>query len=445
MNTIHHNKIKKYLSCFDIESIAICSRFKIRNSGKISALNFLTSFFTLILGKCYSQRQWAIALSFISNESIAFQSIAKRLNYRTLNFVKSVIAAAIIKNSNLKSCLHQMEGLSTFNRILVEDSTCVKLPSALFHEFPGPSNQNGKDIAMARIQLCVDIKNGDYVNYGLASYRDNDGSYAAKILDYLKPNDLVLRDLAYSSNNIFNQIEEKSAFYIARLKINSVMYTTDNEELISLDEVLRQVERNGLSYFESNYILGRQNKLQCRVICIKLTQAQILKRIRQIKKNGNRNRKPSKKTSYLQTWNILITNIERKDFSGQKIYELYSLRWHIELIFKTWKSYIKLDSIFKSCQGPNRITPEILLYLCLAFIVVIVNPQFKKCQKLIYSKYDKFLSFMKFIKSLMSNQLPLTDNPSSFALEQIYRTCCYDKRKDRVNTYGKILYIFKLG
>jgi len=445
MNTIHHNKIKKHLSCFDIDTLALSSRFKIRCSGKITALNFLTSFFTLILGKCYSQRQWAIALSSISKKSICFQSISKRLNYRTLNFVKSVISAAIIKNASIKSCLHQIEGLSLFNRILVEDSTCVKLPSALFHEFPGPSNKSGKNVAMARIQLCVDIKNGDYVNYGLASYRDNDGSYAANILDYIKPNDLILRDLAYSSNNIFNQIEEKFAFYIARLKINSVIYSADNEELVDLGEVLRLVEKNGLSYFESNYILGKESKLECRVICIKLTQSQIQKRLRQIKKNGNRNRKPSKRTTYLQTWNILITNIKKEEFSGQKIYELYSLRWHIELIFKTWKSYIKLDSIFKSCQGPNRITPEILLYLCLAFIVVIVNPQFKKCQNLIYSRYDKFLSSMKFIKSIMNNHLLLTDNPSSFALDQIYRTCCYDKRKDRVNTYEKILYIFKLG
>lgn len=45
MNKVHECKIKKLLASFDLEELAISSRFKIRSSGKITAINFLTSFF----------------------------------------------------------------------------------------------------------------------------------------------------------------------------------------------------------------------------------------------------------------------------------------------------------------------------------------------------------------------------------------------------------------
>lgn len=440
MNTIHHCKIKDILSSFDIESLARLTRFKIRNSGKITALNFLTSFFNLILAKCYSQRQWAINLSCLSNQVVSFQAIAKRLNSRTLDLVKAVIQEAIHNNAALKSCIVQLNCLSKFNRLLVEDSTCVKLPPSLFPAFPGSANSSGRNVSVAKIQLCVDLKNGDYLNYGLSSYRQNDGLFAPNILTFLQPLDLVIRDLGYSANLIFNQIAELGAFYIARLKIKAKVYSIDNGQLIDLAKVLKKVEAKGLSYFESNYIIGGTNKLQCRIICLKLTPDQIENRKIQLRKNGNRSRKQSKRTDYLQTWNLLITNIQNEECDGQQIYQLYSLRWHIELIFKTWKSYFNLTEILRSCQGPNKIKPEILLCLYLCFIVTIVNPQFKQYQKLIYTKYKRLLSPMKFIKAILNNQVELAQKVTPFGLNLIRKNCCYDRRKDRINIYEKIIY-----
>lgn len=342
MNSIQYNEFRNILSTFEIESLAISSRFKVRNAGKISAQDFLISFFCLMAGKCYSLRQWSITLSNIINKTISFQAIAKRLNRKSLIFVKSLIGLGMARNTSLKSCINNLGGLAFFNRVLIEDSTCIKLPSALFSEFPGSRNQFDKNVSVARIQLCVDIKNGDYVNFGVNSYRDNDHSYASNIIALLKPNDLVLRDLGYASYDSFMKISEEKAYYIARLKPMSMVFSASSTDPIELDKVLKKVERKGLSFFESNYLIGH-NKLNCRIICTKLSQSQIQKRLNQRKKGKGRNTKLSKKIKYLLGWNLLITNIKKEDFSGQNIFKLYSLRWHIELIFKTWKSYLNLD------------------------------------------------------------------------------------------------------
>ena len=439
MNNIQYNEFKNILATYEIESLAISSRFKIRNTGKISAQDFLISFFCLMAGKCFSLRQWSITLSNIINQTLSFQAIAKRLNSRSLNFVKSLICLGMARSTSLRSCTNNLGGLVFFNRVLIEDSTCIKLPSALFSEFPGSRNQFDKNISVARIQLCVDIKNGDYVNYGVNSYRDNDHSYASNIITLLKPNDLVIRDLGYSSYDTFKKISEKKAYYIARLQPNSTIYSASKNDLIDLVKVLKKAETNGLRFFESIYLIGT-NKLRCRVICTKLSQAQIKKRVKQRKNGKGRNTVLSKKLKYLLGWNLLITNIKEEDFAGRKIFKLYSLRWHIELIFKTWKSYFNLDLIFKSCQGPNRVKPEILLYLCLCFIVIVVNPQFKKYQNLIHSKFNKLLSPMKFIKTILNDLDYIICQTTQLKLLQLSKTCCYDIRKDRINIYERIIY-----
>ena len=39
--------------------------------------------------------------------------------------------------------------------------------------------------------------------------------------------------------------------------------------------------------------------------------------------------------------NLFVTNIPKGDCTANEIYQLYKIRWQIELIFKTWKSVLK--------------------------------------------------------------------------------------------------------
>ena len=46
-------------------------------------------------------------------------------------------------------------------------------------------------------------------------------------------------------------------------------------------------------------------------------------------------------------FNIFITNVPEEVCNAKEITNLYKLRWQIELIFKTWKSIIKIDKLKK--------------------------------------------------------------------------------------------------
>ncbi|MBD2823076.1 transposase, partial [Xenorhabdus sp. 42] len=52
----------------------------------------------------------------------------------------------------------------------------------------------------------------------------------------------------------------------------------------------------------------------------------------------------SDRTKKLQGINVYITNIPSEYVSKEAIYDFYSLRWQIEIIFKTWKSIFRIHS-----------------------------------------------------------------------------------------------------
>ena len=45
--------------------------------------------------------------------------------------------------------------------------------------------------------------------------------------------------------------------------------------------------------------------------------------------------------------NVFVTNVSTEELTAQEAYELYKIRWQIELMFKTWKSILKLDVVRK--------------------------------------------------------------------------------------------------
>ncbi|MBM7541883.1 transposase [Amphibacillus cookii] len=49
---------------------------------------------------------------------------------------------------------------------------------------------------------------------------------------------------------------------------------------------------------------------------------------------------------------ILATNITRQQLEMQALYPIYSLRWQVEILFKTWKSLFDIDKV--RAMNPER-------------------------------------------------------------------------------------------
>jgi len=262
-------------------------------------------------------------------------------------------------------------------------------------------------------------------------------TYADNILNRIKPKDLIIRDLGYMITGVLGKITELKAFFISRYKIGTYIYDANTDQQINLVKQLKKLDRNKIKRFDTVVKLGSKEKVKVRIVALKLNEKQAAKR-RDHAKRSRPKSTLSKEAIYLMSWNILLTNIESESLTAEQIYELYSLRWHIEIIFKNWKSNFEIDQLIQSSRGSNPVKPELLLYLSLSFMVLIYIPKLNHYHKIIFENHNRHLSPYKFAAFVINHLDLIFDDNQDYTLKLLLQYCCYDKRKDRKNIYEKI-------
>ena len=352
------NKFSNFFVNVDVDSIARETGFTKRVAKKITPLNYLLSFFLIRSNKHFSLRGWAFELSTLIGEKVSFQAIDKKLQFRHLKFVKQVFQNAMVQcisTTQIAAC----GDLSMFNRVLIEDSTCVKMANALYAHLSGVSNGLVKK-AISRIQFCVDIKNSTYENVEMTTYSKNDISYSSSIVARIMQGDLIIRDLGYWKIKVFAEIAAIGAYFISRLRNNTSIYYLNGNRMDFIAD-LKKKDRKAITQFDIEAKIGKDHKQKVRIVGYKLTDKQAAIKRNAAKKARHKNCPIAKESYYLMTWNIFITNVEQATLGLDSIVKMYRLRWQIEMMFKNWESNFSIDEIMLSCKGKSPVRPEILL------------------------------------------------------------------------------------
>jgi hypothetical protein len=142
---------------------------------------------------------------------------------------------------------------------------------------------------------------------------------------------------------------------------------------------------------------------------------------------------PSAQLLALASWAIFITTIPRQQATFTQLLDIYGLRWRIEIIFKAWKSNLKLDRIHKvsECQFRALMTARMTM------IVLCTNLVFHAVWKRVAEHYGRHLSLLKATKYLADSISRMTQAIEALCttrgkhpvLDRLARYCTYDKRK----------------
>jgi IS4 transposase len=98
----------------------------------------------------------------------------------------------------------------------------------------------------------------------------------------------------------------------------------------------------------NNVYIGRDTKFKTRIIIYKLTKEQLEKRRTAFEKNAKKKGiTKNENTIELLEASVYITNVRDTDLTPSQIYEMYTLRWQIEIVFKTWKSIFHIQNVKK--------------------------------------------------------------------------------------------------
>ena len=153
---------------------------------------------------------------------------------------------------------------------------------------------------------------------------------------------------------------------------------------LDMEELINQLSPVQTTEISEAHI-GQYQKLPARVIIHRLTKEQTEKRLKeQAKKEGRRKR--------VEGGDGYITRLSTENVPTGHIHDLYSLRWQIEILFKTWKSFFQIDR----CKEIKKERLECHLYGKLISILLCSSTMFKMRQ-LLLDKKKKELSEYKSI------------------------------------------------
>lgn len=143
-------------------------------------------------------------------------------------------------------------------------------------------------------------------------------------------------------------------------------------------------------------------KLPARVILYRLTEQQMRNREKDMakkeKKKGIIYKEKSKRLSAI---NLYCTNIPAEYVGMNQIHDFYSLRWQIEILFKTWKSLFAIHA----CKKVKIERLECHIYGQLIRILICSSTMFRM-RELLLRKRKKELSEYKAIY-MIQDYLPL--------------------------------------
>ncbi len=338
-------------------------RFQKRKRGKITPKVFFTAMMVAVQTGSDSFRQMAVICGLQIKDTLAKQSLWERTTPDAFRFISAILCRLMTASYQPRKFITR-----SIKRVLVADSTIVKLHPSLEKSFPGSKNQYLKTSqASARLQVLIDIFSGDFLHFNLSSFRRNDQGAAMDVISLLKKGDLLLRDLGYFTHSSLHAIHLKAAFFITRYRYRTVLHDAQNEKIDVLKK-LRKAQKAGLGKIRFHATLGKKEKTPVLVEAILLPVEIAAERRRKAKNDRHISSNHSNEYYELLDWNIVLTNIPEEELTDLDVYTLYKLRWRIENIFKVWKS-----NLGPKILASHRTNPSHIKCLLVAHMIVLVK------------------------------------------------------------------------
>ncbi len=148
-----------------LRELAYETGFMKRNAKKIDAPDLLMHICIESLKGSPSYNDIAARIDLERANTVSKQAICKRINERCVIFFQAVLSR-IIKSKIAGSGSALVNASGKFKRVLIQDSTIIKLPLRLFNVFSGVSNLQSAS-CNARIQCVYELLSGQFLFFQL--------------------------------------------------------------------------------------------------------------------------------------------------------------------------------------------------------------------------------------------------------------------------------------
>lgn len=288
------------------------------------------------------------------------QSLSSRFNARSVDFFKRLLHAAI--GVHLAEC-YSPAFLCSFKKLKITDGTSFQLPARLASAYKGHGGGASKSGIKThfQIELC---NTGQELGLEVTDSVNSD--FACSLITP-EPGELHLFDLGYFSLQLIKQFDPVGAFFLARLRFSTVVWSQQTNGLQRIDWGKLNKKMKVGQTIEKAVLLGADQAINARLIVRKLPAEIAQKRRRNLLSHPvNKRKKVSEPRLQFCDLEVMVTNTTNSQIATEQISQVYAIRWQIEIWFKAWKSYMNIDKVHQ--MSAHRFTTT--HYATLIFIVI---------------------------------------------------------------------------
>ena len=261
------------------------------------------------------------------------QSLDGRFHKGSVAFMEQVLRSVV----GLRVGQATLDTLPFFSSIYLEDATVCQLPGGLGSLFRGSGG--GASTAGIKINGLLDIKCGQWkVRFRDAASADNSPELLA-----VPAGSLWLRDLGYFKLKDFERIGSQGAWYISRYAPRANLYSAVGPEAAPVDllRLARSVKEGQV--LDLPLFMGKRKRMPVRLVVQRVPQKVAEMKRHRLRKAARRKRwNISRERLEMCNVSTFITNLPPGQWPAQKVMSLYTVRWQIEIMFKVWKSILKV-------------------------------------------------------------------------------------------------------
>jgi hypothetical protein len=164
-----------------LDPLAEKSGFITRKSKGFSASGFVLSLIKSVISGKASFNQLAVNLGRSEPKSISRQALWKRMNLSTIPFLLDTVGLSLKQRWSQEALVAS----GVFGRVIIEDSSQVKLPKANHKDFPGHGNDGG-NTAGCKFDVAYDLLTGEPVTSVLHVATEQDREIGKDLVDLVR-------------------------------------------------------------------------------------------------------------------------------------------------------------------------------------------------------------------------------------------------------------------
>lgn len=370
-----------------------------KRKGKISPFEFLFS----NLGQSSALELTLNAQANSLSQPVTRQAIDQRYTPQAVKFFKSAFQESLATALSWQTQSDMTQWIQTrFAAVRIFDSTHCACSDALAKIFPGYNGAGGP--AGVKLLLAYDYGAGQFQALDLLPAKCSDQGLTDRVVEQLGPGELGLWDKGFYKATALCRVMERGAYFVTPWSHGVAVKDWDPKqqrlESLAVGAALKASTRDCVEWTAVE--LGKTPKTRLgpvRLIAYRLREEQANRRRAQLReKYRTRHRQPTEEALELAGWLIVITNAPANLLPTKAVGFVYRVRWQVELVFKQFKSVLRLDVL--PSANSARVQCEIWGRLLMAVLTFVWHQHLNAaCLQL----YEREISFTKVAKLLLQH------------------------------------------